>query len=40
MNKEQWPAGANSGPTKPIYTCAVCGAQSSAPISQDRKSVV
>lgn len=32
MNREQWPAGANTQPTKPIYTCAGCGAQSSSPI--------
>ena len=28
----QWPAGANTGPSKPIYTCT-CGAQSSSPIT-------
>ncbi|MEU0517347.1 hypothetical protein [Streptosporangium sp. NPDC006007] len=33
MSREQWPAGANTTPTKPIYTCPGCGAQSSAPIT-------
>ncbi|WP_181870948.1 hypothetical protein [Sphaerisporangium album] len=31
---QQWPAGANSGPTRPLHTCS-CGAVSSDPINHD-----
>ncbi|WP_255532008.1 hypothetical protein [Planomonospora sp. ID82291] len=32
---QQWPAGANSGSSSPLYTCSGCGAQSSSPINHD-----
>lgn len=34
MAHKPWPAGANDGPQKPIYTCS-CGAQSTSPINHN-----
>ncbi|MFS1305183.1 hypothetical protein [Streptosporangium longisporum] len=31
----QWPAGSNSTPAKPTYSCSGCGATSSSPINHD-----
>lgn len=33
MSRE-WPAGANDGPTRPLYSCT-CGMISSSPIDHD-----
>ena len=34
---QQWPDTANSGASRPIYTCSGCGAQSSSPLNHNHK---